>query len=88
LTSCPINVAMTCAKELFSAYPQREFREPEIFVRGLVATLARYPEAVVRKVCSAESGLPQTSKFLPSIAEVREACEAIHTPPRSYMQTA
>ena len=79
---------MTCAKELFSAYPQREFREPEVFVRGLVATLARYPDAVVRRVCNAETGLPQTSKFLPSIAEVREACELAANPPRQYMTTA
>ena len=78
---------MRCAKELFSAYPRREFKEPEIFVRGLVATLARYPEEVVRKVCDVEVGLPQTSKFLPSIAEVREACEAAANPPRRFMVT-
>jgi len=78
---------MKCAKELFSAYPQREFREPEVFVRGLVATLARYPEAVVQKVCSPETGLPQTCKFLPSIAEVREECEATLHPPVKYMAT-
>jgi hypothetical protein len=41
-----------------------------------MATLTRYPEAVVRTVCSVDAGLPQTSKFLPSIAEVRAACES------------
>ena len=37
--------------------------------------LAQYPEAAVAKVCDPVRGLPSTSKFLPSIAEIREACE-------------
>ena len=83
---------MACAEELFSAFPQRDFANPEIYVKGVVVTLSRYPEAVVRKVCSVDTGLPQTSKFLPSIAEVREACER-EINPRAiegsiYMRTA
>lgn len=85
---CPLEVALNYSEELFSAYPQRDFAQPAVFVSGVVATLMRYPESVVKRVCSVSTGLPQTTRFLPSICEVREACEAIHHPPRSYMQTA
>ena len=37
--------------------------------------LARYPEAVVRNICDPVRGLPSTAKWLPAIAEIREACE-------------
>ena len=37
--------------------------------------LASYPEAVAVKVCDPIRGLPSKSKWLPSIAEIREACE-------------
>jgi hypothetical protein len=37
--------------------------------------LAQYPEHVAGKVCDPIRGLPSTSKFLPAIAEIRQACE-------------
>jgi hypothetical protein len=39
------------------------------------AMLAQYPEHVAGKVCDPIRGLPSKSKFLPAIAEIREACE-------------
>lgn len=41
----------------------------------LSAMLARYPARVVDRIMDPFNGLPATSKFLPTISEVREACE-------------
>jgi hypothetical protein len=63
------------AAQLFGFYPRNEANDPETFIAGATAMLARYPEAVARAVCDPARGLPSTSKWLPAISEVREACE-------------
>lgn len=42
---------------------------------AIAATLADYPREVVEHVTDPRTGLPAKLKFLPSVAEVREACE-------------
>jgi hypothetical protein len=42
---------------------------------AIAATLADYPREVAEHVTDPRSGLPAKCKFLPSVAEVREACE-------------
>ena len=37
--------------------------------------LSGYPEAIVREVCDPVRGLPSEDKWLPSVAEIRVACE-------------
>lgn len=46
-----------------------------MFIAAAAATLACYPESVASQVCHPVEGLPREQKFLPSIAEIREACE-------------
>jgi hypothetical protein len=46
-----------------------------MYVTGAAAMLSRYPEAVCAAVCDPIRGLPSTNKFLPALAEIREACE-------------
>jgi len=41
----------------------------------MTAMLACYPELVVDRVCDPIRGLPAKNRFLPAIAEIREACE-------------
>lgn len=42
---------------------------------AIAATLADYPHEVVEHITDPRTGLPAKLKFLPSVAEVREACE-------------
>lgn len=42
---------------------------------GAAAVLSRYPEDVVRRICHPVEGLPRTNKWLPSLAEIAEACD-------------
>jgi hypothetical protein len=46
-----------------------------VYVTAAAALLAQYPESIVGKVCDPIRGLPIVNKFLPAIAEIREACE-------------
>jgi hypothetical protein len=46
-----------------------------MFITAATALLACYPEVVADRVCDPVRGLPIKNKFLPAIAEIREACE-------------
>ena len=56
-------------------YRKSDCADPEVFTAGVTAILSRYPERVVAKVCDPRSGIPFTSKFLPTLSEIGEACE-------------
>ena len=60
---------------LFGCYPAGSANDPEMFITAAAAMLASYPELVVDRVCDPIRGLPSTNKFLPAIAEIRQACE-------------
>jgi hypothetical protein len=46
-----------------------------MFITAATAMLSSYPEIVAERVCDPMRGLPSKNKFLPAIAEIREACE-------------
>lgn len=60
---------------LFACYRKAEASEPEIYLAAASRILQCYSEDVVRSVCDPVNGLPSKLKFLPSIAEIKEACE-------------
>jgi hypothetical protein len=72
---CTPELAAVMATRLFGFYRASEANDPETFIAGATAMLANYSEAIVRKVCDPLRGLPSTNQWLPSIAEIRTACE-------------
>ena len=74
-TTCDPRTAARKAAQLFGCYPRNDANDPEIFITAATALLASYPEAVAERVCDPIRGLPAKNKFLPAIAEIREACE-------------
>jgi hypothetical protein len=72
---CSRSLAAERATILTGCYKRDEAADPEIFIRAATEMLAQYPEATVRKVTHPASGLPSKLKWLPSIAELKEACE-------------
>lgn len=66
---------MQAAKTLFGCYRRDDAADPETFSAATAAVFSRYAPEVVRLVTDPRTGLPGTSKFLPTISEVREACE-------------
>jgi hypothetical protein len=65
---------------LLGCYRRGEVSDEEIFTRGVISVLCDFPEAIVRGVTNPARGLPAKLKWLPTLAEVREACEAAHAP--------
>jgi hypothetical protein len=70
-----IGAAMEEAMILFGCYPSSAAYDADTFVLAVAKTLALYPIEIVRSVCDPITGLPGENKWLPSVAEIREACE-------------
>lgn len=69
--------AAMAAKVLLGCYRSGEANDPEVYITAVVATLAQYPEHVIRAVCDPRTGLPSRSKWLPTVSEVREECDVL-----------
>jgi hypothetical protein len=61
---------------LLGCYRKGDVADPEIYSRGVVAVFTQYPEWAVQAVSSPANGLPSRLQWLPTIAEVKGACEA------------
>ena len=72
---CDPRIAARLAARLFGCYRASDANNPEAFLAAATAMLAQYPEPIAAKVCDPIRGLPSTAKWLPAIAEIREACE-------------
>jgi hypothetical protein len=68
--------ATLAARRIMGFYPRADYDDPETFMSGVVATLVRYPAGVLRRVSDPYDGIAGRLKFLPRIAEIREACDA------------
>ena len=66
--------AKRAAEVLLGSYPRHAVDDPEIYSRGIVSVLNRFPSHVGAK---AVDNLTLKSKFLPTRAELNEQCEAI-----------
>lgn len=61
---------------MFGCYRKGDANDPEIYTAAIAATLAEFDQDVVDFVTDPRTGLPSKLKWLPTVAEVREACEA------------
>lgn len=74
--------AVRLATGLVALYPSTA-KIDEMYVKGVAAIFAAYPADWAHEVVNPLTGLPSRSKFLPSIAEIKEALEAMGPPPPS-----
>lgn len=65
---------------MLGCYRRGEVADVEIYTRAVVAVLCGYPEAIARAVSNPARGLPSRLQWLPTVAEVRSACEAEFQP--------
>lgn len=56
-------------------YRAVDSNDPETYIAAAIAVLSRYPIKIIEAVSSPVTGLPSKLKWLPSIAEIKEACE-------------
>lgn len=72
---CSYSKATERARLLVGCYRKGEAEDSDIYVAALVTILCSYPEGVVLSVTDPRTGVPGDSKWLPTIADVRHACE-------------
>jgi hypothetical protein len=75
-----LTLATERARLLVGCYRKDDAGDPEVFARAVVAVLMRYPPDVVGQVTEPATGLPSRLKWLPSIAEIVEACDVAMAP--------
>lgn len=66
---------MKAAKQLVGCFPHARPPEPETYAAALGATLAQYPEQVVRDCVDPRIGLARKREFPPTVASIVEWCD-------------
>lgn len=61
---------------LVGFFPTGKPNNPDIYIRGLAMLFAAYPKSWGEAVLDPVSGLPSRLRFMPSIADLKEALEA------------
>jgi hypothetical protein len=73
-------MASQSARIVLGCYRNGDAADPEIYVRAVAAVLSAYPEKVVQRVADPRTGIAGQSKWLPTIAEMKHACEVEMAP--------
>jgi hypothetical protein len=71
---CPPQIAAKRAAILFGCYRRGDANDPETYSAAVTAVLTRYPQHVVEYVTDPRTGIPSDAQWLPSVAEVKQAC--------------
>lgn len=74
--TCSPDDAEHMARSLVGMYPAREVNDAKAYASGVTALMSAYPLYAVRHVCNPVTGLPSRLKWLPTLAEIREALDA------------
>ncbi len=67
--------AVRAAGILFGCYRRSDAADPDTYAAAVAAVLADYSPAIVKRVTDPRTGLPGRSKFLPTVSEIKEACD-------------
>jgi hypothetical protein len=67
--------AASRAALMFACYRKADASDPEIYAAAVAAVLNDYPPEVIDYITDPRTGLPSKSQWLPSVFEVRRACE-------------
>lgn len=70
--NCSPTQAVECARLLMGQYRARDFVDPEIFAPALSSVFEAYPHPLCSLSVDPLVGLPSSSRFPPSVSEVRE----------------
>jgi hypothetical protein len=82
LTNDRAEYAMERARTMFGCYRKGDAHDPDTYVAAVAAVLAEYPDDTIWTVTDPRAGLPSKVGWLPTVKEVRDACEAHYGPTR------
>ena len=63
------------AARLLGCYRTGDANDPQTYIAAVVTVLQQYPIQIIRAVTEPATGIASKLKWLPSIAEIKEACE-------------
>lgn len=86
LTSDRAGYATERARTLFGCYRKGEAHDPDTYVAAIAAVLAEYPEETIWTVTDPRAGLPSKVGWLPTVKEVRDACDDHYGPTRRALE--
>src|SRR5437660_1554614 len=72
--TCSPQMAAQRTAIMFGCYRRGDANDPETYVAAVAAVLAGFSEDVVAYVTDPRTGIPGELKWLPSVAEIKEAC--------------
>jgi hypothetical protein len=78
--------AIKRAKILVGCFRKSDANDPEIYAAAVVAVLVRWPVDVITSVTEPATGLPSKCQWLPSIAEITEACQVSYEPTKARLE--
>jgi hypothetical protein len=81
-------IAVERAKLMFGCYRKGDAADPETYAAAIAAVLANYPLETVLRVTNPVHGLPSRSNWLPTVKEVREACDEIEQRKQRFADNA
>jgi hypothetical protein len=61
---------------LFGCYRKGDANDPDTYTAAITAILAEYAPEVIQRATDPRTGMARKLKFLPTVAEVSEECEA------------
>ena len=70
------------AKLLLGCFRAGDANDPDVYTGAVIAVLSDYPLDVIQQVVDPRKGLPSKVNWLPTIAEIKSACEEIEGPRR------
>jgi len=73
---CSPEIAAELSRILVGCFRKSDAEDPDVLVRAYVMVLSDYSEAIARRVTHPSRGLPSRQQWLPSVFELRQACEA------------
>jgi len=82
-STCQADIATRRAGILLACFRKGDAENPEIYVGAVASVLSCYPEPIAYRVTDPRTGLAGRSQWLPTVAEVRAACEAEMAPTRA-----
>lgn len=68
------------ARLLFGCYRKGEANDPKTYVTAVAAVLSDYPAETIRFVTDPRTGMPARSEWMPTVGEVKRACEEHYGP--------
>lgn len=74
------------ARVLFGCFRKGDANDPDTYVAAIAAVLADYPEDTIWSVTDPRSGVASKVGFLPTVKEIRDACEDHYGPTRRAIE--